>query len=208
MFVDLPIICVILPYIPTCSWIVRCRIISGMWGCMQEWISCTSLEGQKTIGLIRFGFEGVPIQWRGREGPATNRVGSYMWKNIVWRMKWDINERWFGMAARKMHGKQMQFKESNGDKIWGDKERHLGFGEVIGGTIGTMGASMGACGTNRIFASLDKGGRINAYRAGNWSRTSLREEECSRLGGGVAIRSFHAEKPARPTTNEFIVPRR
>jgi hypothetical protein len=54
-------------------------------------------------------------------------------------------------------------------KYEGTKKGTLALGKSLGGTIGTMGASMGACGTNRIFASLDKGGggRINAYRVGN-----------------------------------------
>ena len=95
------------------------------------------------------------------------------------------------MAARKMHGKQMQYKESNDAKIGGDKEGHLGFGGVNG--------------TNRIFTLLDKGERVNACKVGDRGQVCGRRNVVD--GGGVTIGSFHAEKPARPTTNEVIIPR-
>ena len=74
------------------------------------------------------------------------------------------------MAARKMHGKQMQYKESNDAKIGGDKEGHLGFGGVNG--------------TNRIFALLDKGERVNACKVGDRGQVCGRRNVVDGGGGG------------------------
>lgn len=48
-------------------------------------------------------------------------------------MKWEINEGQFGMAAHKMHSMLMQYMKSNDEKTEGDKEWHLGFGDVTQG---------------------------------------------------------------------------
>ena len=43
------------------------------------------------------------------------------------------------MGTRKVPGTQMQGKESNGEKGGGDKEGHLGFGDVDAGHDGHSG---------------------------------------------------------------------
>ena len=67
-------------------------------------------------------------------------------------MEWEINEGGFGTGARKVHNRHMQDKESNGEKRRGDKEGHLGFGDVgvghdqhRGGVDGSIRSKLNCC---------------------------------------------------------------
>ena len=96
---------------------------------------CISPEGQTTIGVRRRSLEGVPIK-RG----ATCETPPCGTKNedVVGR----LNEGRFGTGAREVPDMQMQDKENNYEKGGGDREGHLGFGDVDAGHSGDMDESI------------------------------------------------------------------
>ena len=94
-------------------------------------------------------------------------------------MEWEINEGQFGTDARKVHGKHMQDKESNGEKGGGDQIGHLGFGDVSAGHNRHRGGVNGNIWSRLTYCIVDNGGGGNQGMEGQRSQRSLQEEEHS-----------------------------
>ena len=164
-FVDGSGICIVVPYIRTCSRIVRSGMRSGIRGRLGEGMSCASPGGQRTIGIGRCGLEGVPIQGRRRGGTGTNRAGRHLRKNAISlgvKEEWKWNGRKqggrFGPGGRKSHGTHRHDNARQGGrrtkKGLGLRKGTLALGTSMRGALGTRGTLKGAPGSGSSLRDL------------------------------------------------------
>ena len=170
---------------------------------MREGMSCSSLGGQRTIGLGRCGLEGVPIQERRRGGTGTHRAGRHLQKNAISlgvKEEWKWNGRKqggrFGPGGRKSHGTHRHDNARQGGRR---TKKGLGLrkGTLALGTSGTRGTLKGTLGADGSMALWRTG--VGSVHGGLTTAGPFE-------GGCDARGNIHAETPDGAATSNAVVP--